>query len=75
MSLAELIGIGITIGSLQAKLVDCSRNKDDLFRVKAAKMREIGQKISQYDRKIHERRNQIENQLDAQLREAVTTLA
>ena len=75
VSLASTIGIEVTVESLQAKLAECSRHKDELFQVKAAKMREIGNQISHYDIRINERRNFTDNKLKASLKEARNTLA
>ena len=60
---------------LKEKLDQCSKQKDSLFGVKANKMREVSHSIHELDNKISEKRNLIENEIDARLREAQTTLA
>ena len=59
---------------LSEKLEQCSVQKDKIFSAKASKIQEVSNSIRRLDLAIEEKRNLIENMIDASLREAVGTL-
>ena len=46
IELALIFGFNLTIEMLRAKSEQCSVQKDEIFRLKASKLREIGTQIS-----------------------------
>jgi len=74
VDLAEVLGFSLTTDMLKGKFAQCSEQKDALFRLKAGKLREIGISIARLDERIAAKRNLVENEIDARLREARVTL-
>ena len=74
VQLTNSLGLQVTHEMLKNKESCCSESKDSIFCLKASKLREIGLSIRQLDDKIDKKRNLIENEINAILKEAEVTL-